>query len=320
MRRVVNIAILKSSLLQTDESPLDNIIDLIKKIQSDAKIGTAYERYQIEYMWDLGEGLSKFCETLPRDKECCAEVHQMLIRNGIKTTPAILKHAEEVRRVWSTRSEYLVWAKRIGSYRKLRAVLPLFDQEYVKDSRIPPKEIEKILDNLENLQYEEIAEKRKILQGKYNPLWVSVDYGELYDTILELNHQLGRILDSPENNGMIIELRKKYPKDRIRNFRKLLAAIKNDELYNKFSKKLSKAKFPEFDENAKDVDELFSIAVKELTQFVSSSLKSRKRLVDRIGGITFLGELGTKLNAITSDEELERYRRGNIILSKLISG
>ncbi len=313
------MAMLGCSLLQTDKTPpLSDMIDLIKKIQSDVKIGTAYEKYGIEYMWDLGESLSKFCKTLPRDKECCTEAHQILTQNGIRTTHAILKHAEEVRRVWSSRSEYLVWGKRISSYRKLRAVLPLFDQEYIKDSRIPSKEIKKILDNLENLQYEEIAEKRKTIQDKYNPLWVSVDYGELYDTIIELNHQLGIILDSPENNGVILELRKKYPKDCIYNFRQLLAAIKNDELYNKFSKKLSKAKFPEFGENAKGIDELFNMVVKELTRFVSSSSKSRKKLVKRIG-ITFLGELGTKLNAITSEEELGRYRRGNIILSKLIS-
>jgi hypothetical protein len=110
-------------------------------------------------------------------------------------------------------------------------------------------------------------------------------------------------------------IRTRYPPKLINDVRMLLTALRNEESFQKLEKKSPK-EIKGLVCARDDSSAWFSNIVDVLVALRRGTSCSRDRTRQRIG-VSKLGELSTLLKAASSDEELERYRRGRELLERI---
>lgn len=286
----------------------------MEQIQKDSKIGTAYERYDIQHLWDLGEQIRQYGSIAADNKDVVAEVIDLLARRSIKCLPLLLKNAETTRTAWSTKEEFLKVA--VGtSYGKLREALPIFDPEFVSQNKVSKEDLETLGRSLADSTYEKVLELARRLREKYDPNRMSVDYDAFYQELYSATEKLRSAMARRDAEDLR-EFRQKFSPELIDYSRRLLAAMKNEERFKKLA-----AGFPsDFTRTSsgagEDLESNLSEVIQTLSQIRKAPASARESLRQRIG-IARLGELSTLMKAASSDEEMERYLRGQRLLERI---
>ena len=116
----------------------------MEKIQRDTKIGTAYEKYDTKYLWQLGDKIQSYSEVARNKEDECADVLLYLNKINVRCPPVLLKNAETARRSWQNERDYLNDVKD-ASYGKLKAIFPVLDPDFISQTKIPEVERKNLL-------------------------------------------------------------------------------------------------------------------------------------------------------------------------------
>jgi hypothetical protein len=293
---------------------LDRIADVVQKIQKDSKIGTAYERYDITYLWDLGEQIRLYSAFATDKSDVVAEVMDYLTRRSIRCLPLLLKNAETTRRVWTRREDFLQFAKD-ASYGKLREVLPILDPEFVSQHKVAKGDLDNLGRTLAGSTYEEVLEHIRKLRDKYDPSRQSVDQDSFYQELYSAIEDLRQLVEKP-NLRALTEFREKFGPKLIQDSRRLLAAMKNEGSFDRLAKELPREFGRDLDTKTEDLDGHLFRVIYNLSRIRNAPVAVRENLRERIG-MARLGELSTLMKAASNDEEMERYLRGQKLLQQI---
>jgi len=295
------------------KSVLNNIAELIAKIQRDTKIGTAYEKYDTKYLWKLGEEIHSYSKIAMNKEDAVSEILSYLNERNIRSTPVLLKNAETARRSWHSESNFLR-DLRDASYGKLKAILPILDPDFVSQTKLPISERKNLLSRLDTATYEEILTRVRKIRGTYDPASLSIDLDQFYSDL----HSMSSYLESAviqRDRTVLAFIRSRYSARLVNDVRMLLAALRSEETFHKLEKTLPR-EIKGFHEIGGDIDTCFLGIIKVLTTLRRGTPYSRERVRRRIG-VSKLGELSTLLKAASDDGEMERYIRGRELLEKI---
>mgnify|MGYP001040348251 CR=1 FL=1 len=299
---------------QSKEQILKHIAELVQKIQKDEKIGTAYEKYNTQYLWELGDSILQY-RSFAEDKEDTAgEIMQYLQSRSVRCVPVLLKNAETARRAWATSQDYLRAARDV-SYGKLKAALPIFDLDFVSHARVEKGDLDCLAEILRGSTYEQVLEHIRRLRQKYDSRCISVNFDELYSDLYAVTESLAHIAVNRDSDAIRAH-RGKYSPKFIEDTRRLIAEMKNEDMFQKLSKSIPRKFRETLDTREPNFDSEFLRMIHSLLRIHQGTPASRETLRQRVG-IARLGELSTLLKALSSDEELERYLRGKKLLEKI---
>jgi hypothetical protein len=289
---------------------------LVKKIQRDTKIGTAYEKYDTNYLWQLGDRIQSYSEAARNKDDCAADILLYLNKTDVKCPPVLLKNAETARRTWQKGSDYLNDVKD-ASYGKLKAIFPVLDPDFISQTSIPEVERKKLLENLNEITYKEVLARVKELRHVYDPASLSIDLDQFYSNLHSINSYLELVIKKPDT-AALSSFRSRYSPHLINDVRMLIATMRSEETFIKLEKYLPKEirMIPSSDNQ---FETWFSDIVRDLIALRRGTPNSRERIRKRIG-VSKLGELITLLKAASSDEELKRYIRGRELLERIRNG
>jgi len=290
------------------------VAELIQKIQKESKIGTAFERYDSQHLWDLGEQLRLYSDFAADRKDIVAEIIACLETRSIKCLPLLLKNAETARRAWPIREQFLEVANDV-SYGKLKAVLPIFDPDFVSQAKVSQQDLEGLGRMLARSTYEEVLEQARKLRGKYDPRGVSIDFDEFYQELYSATQKMRQLVEKQVKEGLK-EFRQKFTPNFIEDSRRLMAAMRSEEMFAKLASKLPEKFGQGLDTKAENLEGHLFRVVHGLSRIRQAPAALREKLRERIG-IARLGELSTLIKAASSDDELERYLRGQKLLQQL---
>ena len=295
---------------------LDDMATLILKIQKDEKIGTALEKYDTEYLWQLGDRILQYKSLSSSRNDTTGEIIRHLENQSIRCLPLLLKNAETARRVWKRNEDYLRIAKGV-SYGKLKAALPIFDSDFASH-RVERGDLDVLANVLRDSTYEQVLQHVRKLREKYDPRGIAIDFDELYSELYSVNERLVQIANNM-NEDAIKAYRERYSSDFIEDTRRLIASMKNEEVFQRLGKSIPKKFVHLLDISAPNFDGEFARVVTALSRIRQATPSLRERLRKRVG-IASLGELSTLLKALSNDEELRRYLRGARLLEQIRVG
>ena len=297
-----------------EASPLiHKIADLVLKIQKDAKIGTAYERYDTLHLWDLGRELVQYEKSFGKTEDPTAEILQVLANQAVKCQPVLLRNAQTSTRIWRTREDFQKFARDI-SYGKLKAVLPLIDPDFVAANHIPAQDVDGLVDMLSRTTYEDVLLRVRALRAKYDPRGQSLDLDDFYQELYTITEDLRRIVEKKQKLELE-EFRSRFPSALNSNSRRLIAAMKSEEAFKRLDPDIPKNFDDILDSSPGHLASRLNGVLVNLSR-IRSAHSARDRLRERIG-IARLGELSTLMKAASSDKELEMYLRGQRLLEHI---
>ena len=299
---------------QSKEQILKHIAELVQKIQKDEKIGTAYEKYDTQYLWELGDTILQYRSFAADKEDTAAEIMQYLQSHSVRCVPVLLKNAETARRAWATGQEYLRHAEDV-SYGKLKAALPIFDPDFVSQAKVEKGDLDSLAKALRGSTYEQVLEHVRKLREKHDPRCIIVDFDELYSDLYAATERFAQIALEHDNDSISAH-RARYSAKFIEDTRRLIAGMKNEDMFQKLSRSIPSKFMETLDTPEPKSDREFLRAIQSLLQIHHGKAASREMLRQRVG-IARLGELSTLLKALSSDEELERYLRGKSLLEKI---
>src|SRR3990170_4080030 len=122
-------------MMDSSEQIINSISNLLCQIQKDEKIGTAYERYESRFLWDLGHSIREYAGIIGQNGDVVGEIMNRLQERSIRCQPVILKNAETITRVWPNREDYIADTKDVP-YGKLRDALKILDPDFVAQHKV----------------------------------------------------------------------------------------------------------------------------------------------------------------------------------------
>jgi len=300
--------------METKEVVLARIVKLVQNIQKESKIGTAYERYDTQHLWDLGELIRAYGDLCPKkdDKDSVGEIVSYVQGHSVRCPPLLLKNAETARRTWPTRELFLKMAKDV-SYGKLKAVLPIFDPEFISWHNVSTRDLDRLSKALGHMTYEDVLNEVRKIREKYDPNGVSIDLDVFYDELYSAIENLRQMVET-QHGESLSEFRERLSPKFVENSRRLMAAMKSEEMFERLANEVPK-NFGREDAAATGIEGHLRRIVCALSQ-IRQAPTMRQRLRDRIG-IAKLGELSTLLKAASTDEDLNRYIRGQKLLAQI---
>ncbi len=296
---------------------IDYISKIIRKIQSDEKVGSAIERYNTEHLWELGNLILQYHPIAADKEDITGEIMRHLHDSSIRCGSLLLRNAETARRTWSSSEEYQGIAEGV-SYGKLKAVLPLFDPDFILEADVKKEDLEGLMRSLRDLTYEQVLDEVRRFRAKHDSTGASMDFDELYSDLYEATETLANIVNQKDFDTMR-SIRSKYAPDFLVEIRRLIAAMKNEKVFQEQDKILPKRIGKGMNESTSDFDGELSRIVHKLSLVRQATPELRDRLRKRVG-ISRLGEFSTLLKAISTDEELRRYLRGKRIFEQIRLG
>jgi len=299
---------------QSKEQILKYIAELVQKIQKDEKIGTAYEKYNTQYLWELGDSILQYRSFAEDKEDTVGEIMRYLQSRSVRCVPVLLKNAETARSAWATGQDYLKAAKDV-SYGKLKAALPIFDPDFVSHARAEKQDLDSLAGILRDSTYEQVLEHVRKLREKYDPRCISVDFDELYSDLYAATERLEEIALKRDSDA-ISAYRSRYSPKFIEYTRRLIAEMKNEDMFQKLRRSIPAEFKKTLDVQETGFDHEFLRVIQSLLQIHRGAPASRERLRQKVG-IARLGELSTLLKALSSNDELERYLRGKRLLERI---
>jgi hypothetical protein len=302
--------------LLSKEAILDRIAALVSTIRKDERIGSALEKYDVEHLWELGENVLLYRDFAADRDDAIREIINSLESRSIYYLPVLLRNAETARRAWPSVEDYAKAARGV-SYGKLKAALPLFDPSFVSQAEVDRKDLDHLAEALRSSTYEQILEEVRQARKKYGSRAVAIDFDELYSALYLVNDLLRQATAAADTQA-VKTFRGSLCPDFADNVRRLIAAMRTEEALQKLSRSIPRSLGSRPDARGSEFEHQLRAIADCLLLLRNGVPADRERLRQRIG-ISGLGELSTLLKAICSDEELERYRRGQKLLEELRS-
>jgi hypothetical protein len=300
-------------VMQTKDQILSRIAELVHKIQKQSKIGTAYEKYESEYLWDLGDQIKLYHDLVGVDSDAVVGIMESLNVRGIKCQPVLLKNAETSRRTWTSREEFLDIAGGV-SYGKLKAVLPILDPEFATQTHVASEDLSDLVGMLAKSTYEAVLERVRKVRGEYDPSGDALDFDEFYQKLYSAIEELRLIVESKQKD-QLNQYRRSFPSKFVEESRRLMAAMKSEESFSRLSPELFKS---HASNSTSQIENELQEVIQDLWG-ISKSLNMRRRLRERVG-ISRVGELSALMQAASSDDALERHIRSQKLIHRLQVG
>ena len=297
--------------MDPSELTINSIANLLSQIQKDEKIGTAYERYESQFLWDLGHNIREYARIVGQNGDVVGEIMNKLQERSIRCQPVMLKNAETITRVWPEREEYIVDTKDVP-YGKLRDALKILDPDFVAQHKVSQKDRKDLIGRLSYSTFEEFRSYVKRIRSKYDPLGETIDFDGMFNDIYEATTQLREIVEN-KNTAALDEFRAKFNISYLENTRKLIAAMKSEDILWKLRGEISEDHklVPDLDSNTL---ETCLLKVAQNLVLLSGSSESRRDALRCRIGMSELGKLSTLLKAASTEPERQRYLRSRQML------
>jgi hypothetical protein len=277
----------------------------------------------LESIWDLGDLVKReIIGGISFEEFISSIVPQIIIKTGLKrnTIHRNLRVSHKVVKLYPKKQEWLKVASKIGTFKKLKLLESLLNPDYRKKNGIPDEEINSLMERIEGIKGEELAEITKKIHRTYIKLYFDIDYDIIWECSESINAILKEAIDIDDLNFKK-KFRTNYPKTRIDNIRLFFSMIKNEEVFEKqqsrfisfnFIDELSDSRLANFNE---DMNQL----LKELIKAEKSDRMQREKMRSEIP-ISWLSQISTRLKALSDDQEFERYKFNESILNKVLEG
>jgi hypothetical protein len=299
--------------MDPSELAIDSIASLLGQIQKDEKIGTAYERYESQFLWDLGHRIREYALIVGQDSDVVGEIMNRLQVRSIRCQPVMLKNAETITRVWPEREQYIAETKDVP-YGKLRDALKILDPDFMAQHKVSQKDRRDLIDRLSSSTFEEFRSYVKKIRSKYDPLGETVDFDEMFNDIYETTTRLREIVENKETSTTALdEFRARFDICYIENTRKLIAAMKSEDIWRKLRGEISEEHKSVSDFDSDTLETCLLKVTQNLVLLSGSSESRRDALRCRIG-TSELGKLSTLLKAASTEPERQRYLRSRQML------
>lgn len=298
------------------ETPLNSIIDLLGQIQKEQKIGTAYERYESHLLWDLGHNIIEYAGVTHQKNDVVGEIMSILKERSINCQPVILKNAETIIKVWPNKEKYIADTKD-APYGKLRDALTILNPDFVNQHKVSNDDQKELIRKLSRFTFERFRAYVKQLRLKYDPSGETVDFDELFNDLFETTSQLREIIEKNDDPALKF-FKGKFDTLYIENTRKLIAAMKSEEMWQKLKSDICDDNHSFSKPDKYTLIALFQNVSRDLLLLFRSSESRRNDLRQRIG-TSELGKLSTLLKATSNESERQRYIRSRQVLEKLAS-
>lgn len=294
---------------------VQSIIRIVLQIQrGKAKVGTAFEAYDTDHLWELGEELRAFRTFTLGNEDAIQEIHSLCSSHLVQFQPMLLKRAESARRAFATQAEYLRFVKGV-SYGKLREALPVFDPDFIREQGVKPEDLELLRSHLAGETYQEVLGRIRTIKEKYDPEGVAIDYDRLWeDTESAIQSLSGAIAEN--NRTAIDEFRSRFSPQFITRSRMLMAAMNDEESFQRLTKDLPARFGHDVSPEAAGLQGEIGRVIHTLSVLRSGSPARRDVFRERLGRM-MLGELSTLMKACGSDEEMQRHVRGRQAIQRL---
>lgn len=277
----------------------------------------------LESIWDLGDLVKReIIGGISFEEFISSIVPQIIIKTGLKrnTIHRNLRVSYKVVKLYPKKQEWLKVASKIGTFKKLKLLESLLNPDYRKKNGIPDKEITSLMEHIEDIKGEELGEITKKIHSKYIKMYFDIDYDTIWESCESINAILKEAIDINDLN-FIKNFRKNYAKTRIENIRLFFSMIKNEEVFEKHQSRFKSFNF--IDEvhytQLADFNENLNQLLQELMKTEKSNIEQREKIRSKIP-ISWLGQISTKLKALSEDQEFERYKFNESILNKVLEG
>jgi len=299
--------------MDPSEPAISSIASLVNKIQKDEKIGTAYERYESQFLWDLGHKIREYAQIVGKNGDVVSEIMNRLQAHSIRCQPVMLKNAETITRVWPKREDYIYDTKEVP-YGKLRDALKILNPDFVAQHKVSQKDRKDLIERLSTSTFEGFRSYVRRIRSKYDPLGETVDFDEMFNDIYNAASELRKIVEN-ENITAPDNFRAMFNISYIENTRKLIAAMKSESVLQKLQGEISKEHklIQDFDTNKL---ETFLLKITKNLILLSESSETRREAMRRRIGTSELGKLSTLLKAASNEPERQRYLRSRQMLER----
>jgi len=301
--------------MDPSELAIDSIASLLDQIQKDEKIGTAYERYESQFLWDLGHKIREYARIVGQNSDVVGEIMNRLQARSIRCQPVMLKNAETVTRVWPEREQYIADTKD-APYGKLRDALKILDPDFMAQHKVSQQDRKDLIDRLSSSTFEEFRSYVKKIRSKYDPLGETVDFDEMFNDVYETTAQLREIVENKNTNTTVLdEFRARFDTSYIENTRRLIAAMKSEDMWRKLRGEISEDHKSVNDFDSNTLETCLLKVTQNLVLLFGSSESRRDALRCRIG-TSELGKLSTLLKAAANEIDRQRYLRSRQMLER----
>lgn len=301
------------SCLERDISP---IIRLVNRIQKDAKIGTAYERYESQLLWDLGHEILEYGKFLGNSGDVVTEIIIRLQQHSIRCQPVMLKNAETILRIWPKKTDYINETKDVP-YGKIRDAVKILNPDFIAQHKVTKKDRNNLIKRLSASTFEDFRSYIRKLRLKYDPLGETINFDEMFSEVHYAVSDLTKLVE----NGDPIQLEKfrdKFDINYIENSRKRIAAIKSESVFQKLKSDIVKELKVTNDLNSNGLETVLYRINKNMILLLESS-ETRRDIMRRRIGTSGIGKLSTLLKAASNEAEHQRYLRSRQILDRFIT-
>ncbi len=287
------------------------------------ELDTSSKNKSLESIWDLGDLVKR--ETNKRisfEEFISLIVPQIIIKTDLKrnTIHRNLRVAFKVVKLYPKKQEWLKVAPKIGNFKKLKLLENLLNPDYRKEFGIPDEEINSLMEHVEDLKGEELGEITKKINSKYIKTYFDIDYDTVWQSCDFINIILKEVIDSNDLN-FIKSFRKNYTKTKIETIRMFLSMIKNEEVFKKYQSRFKSFNFIDEipDHQLSNFNNNLNQLLQELMKVEKSDEVQREKIRSDIP-ISWLGQVSTRLKALTEEQEFERYKLNELILNKVLEG
>lgn len=300
----------------------DSIINLFLERFGDDPDASSKNK-SLESIWDLGELVKREINNeISFEVFISFIVPQIIIKTHLKRNTIVrnLRVSFKVVKLYPIKQDWDKVAPKIGNLKKLKLLENLLNPDYRKKNSIPDEEITCLMERIEDLKGEELGKITKKINSKYIKTYFDIDYDTIWESCDSINVLLKEAIDSNDLNFRK-NFRKNYTKTRIENIRLFFSMIKNEEVFNKYQSRfksfnfideLPDTRFANFNENLNQL-------LQELIKAEKSDRGQREKMRSEIP-ISWLGQISTRLKALSEDQEFERYKSNESILKKVLEG
>jgi hypothetical protein len=156
----------------------------------------------------------------------------------------------------------------------------------------------------------------KKIRSKYDPLGETVDFDEMFNDIYEMTTQLREIVENKNlSTTALNEFRARFDTSYIENTRRLIAAMKSEDMWRKLRGEIFEDHKSVSDFDSNTLETCLLKVTQNLVLLFGSSESRRDALRCRIG-TSELGKLSTLLKAAASETDRQRYLRSRQMLER----
>lgn len=297
---------------------LNHIVDLfLERFGDDQE--TFSKNRSLDTIWDLGNLIDKgksFEEIIS------FAVPQISTKTTLKKNTIVrnLRVSHKVVKYFPKKQEWLQITPKIGNFKKLKLLESLLDPDYRKENGIPDKEFYDLMDNIKDLTGEELGNLTKQIIGKYVKTFSDINIEAILVNCYSINIILKEVIDKNDSK-FIKNFRDIYKSTKINDIRLFLSMIKNEKVFEKYKSRFKSFNF--IDEvhytQLADFNENLNQLLQELMKTEKSNIEQREKMRSEIP-ISWLGQISTRLKALSEDQEFERYKLNESILNKVLEG